>query len=169
MAIKNMRQIILIPILCYLALLVQFILFNVFGRWGDPHLLLLVVIFFNLFSGIRFSLWAAVCVGILQDCFGTMPFGTHIFAYVACAYLSTGVRRCCYERGSNISRIWMVFCVVTAHAVIMAAVHRMSFGELRWLDMWGSIWLPEFVATAAVTLFFFRGLMQLVIFFRSEA
>ncbi len=164
-----MRQIILIPVLCYLAFLVQFVLFNLFGRWGDPHLLLLVIIFFNLYTGIRFSLWAAVCAGILQDCFGTMPFGTHVFAYVACAYLSTAVRRYCYERGSDISKIWMVFCLVTAHAVIMAIVHRMSFEEVHWLEMWGSIWLPELLVTSVVALFVFRVLMQIVLWFRIEA
>ena len=56
-----MRQIFFIPIICYLAILVEFTLFNLFGRWGDPHVLLLVVIFFNLYSGIRYSIWAALC------------------------------------------------------------------------------------------------------------
>jgi len=147
-----MRQIILIPILCYLALLAEFTLFNLFGHQGDPQLLLLVIIFFNLYSGIRYSLWAAVCAGILQDCFGTMPFGTHVFIYIACAYLSTAVRRYCYERGSWVSKLWMVAVVVTARTLIMGLLHRMIFQEVRWLDVWGSIWFPEILATLVVTL-----------------
>ncbi|MBF0595125.1 MAG: rod shape-determining protein MreD [Candidatus Omnitrophica bacterium] len=156
-----MRQIILIPVICYLALLLEFTLYNLFGRWGDPHVLLLVVIFFNLYSGIRFSIWAALWAGAFKDCFSTMPFGTNIFVYVACAYLSLAVRRYCYERGSNISRIWMVLCVVTAHTVIMGFLHKMTFEEVSWLDVWRGIWLPEVAATAVVSVFVFDRLKAL--------
>ncbi len=153
-----MLQILLIPFVCYFALLVEFTLFNLFGRWGDPHLLLLVVIFFNLYSGIRFSLWAALWAGILKDCFSTMPFGTSIFAYVACAYVSLAVRKYCYERGSDMSRLWMVLCVVTTHTVIMGLLHKMIFEEVRWLDVWRSIWFPEIVVTSLVSLLIFDRL-----------
>ncbi|MBF0387098.1 MAG: rod shape-determining protein MreD [Candidatus Omnitrophica bacterium] len=151
----------LIPIICYLALLLEFTLFNLFGRWGDPHLLLLVVIFFNLYSGIRFSLWAALWAGMFKDCFSTMPFGTNIFAYVVCAYVSLAVRKYCYERGSDISRLWMVLCVVTTHTVVMGLTHKMTFEEVQWLDVWGSIWLPELVITAAVAILVFDRLRDL--------
>ncbi len=153
-----MRQILLIPFICYLALLVEFTLFNLFGRWGDPHILLLVVIFFNLYSGIRFSLWAALWAGILKDCFSTMPFGTNIFAYVVCAYVSLAVRKYCYERGSDISRVWMVLCVVTAHTAVMGLMHKMAFEEVQWFDVWGSIWFPELVITAVVSILVFDRL-----------
>ena len=63
-----MRQILVIPLLCYLFQLFEYCLFSLFGRWGDPHLMLLLVIFFNLYSGIRFSLWAALCGGIRPVC-----------------------------------------------------------------------------------------------------
>ena len=116
-----MLQVLLIPVICYLLLLVEFCLFNLFGRWGDPNLLLLAVIFFNLYSGIRFSLWAALWAGIFSDCFSTMPFGTHIFAYVACAYLSTFIRRTFYERGSDFSKLFMVLSVVNQISVKRSA------------------------------------------------
>ncbi|MEI6437872.1 MAG: rod shape-determining protein MreD [Candidatus Omnitrophota bacterium] len=153
-----MKQILLIPLICYLALLMEFTLFNLFGRWGDPHLLLLVVIFFNLYSGIRFSLWSALWAGVLKDCFSTMPFGTNIFAYVVCAFVSLAVRRYCYERGSNVSRVWMVFCVVTAYTVVMGLTHKMAFDDVQWLDVWGSLWLPEMLITGAVAIFVFDRL-----------
>jgi rod shape-determining protein MreD len=161
-----MQQILLIPLICYLAFLVEFVLFNLFGRWGDPHVLLLVVIFFNLYSGIRFSLWAALWAGVFTDCFSTMPFGTHIFAYVACAYLSTLIRRTCYERGNDLSKILMVFFIVTVHVVILGLVHQMVFEEIRWLDVWGSIWLPEVIATVVVALFVFEKLLWVARRFR---
>ncbi|NTV29847.1 MAG: rod shape-determining protein MreD [Candidatus Omnitrophica bacterium] len=154
-----MRQVLVIPVICYLALLGEFVLFNIFGRWGDPHLLLLVVIFFNLYSGIRFCLWAALWAGAFQDCFSTMPFGTHIFAYVACAYLSTFIRRTYYERGSDVSKLLMVFMVVTAHAFILGLVHQMVFCEVRWIEVWFDIWIPEMVTTVAVALYIFGKLL----------
>jgi rod shape-determining protein MreD len=159
--LTTIRQIIIIPVLCYAALLLQFILFNLFGRWGDPHLLLLVVIFFNLYSGIRFSLWAAVWAGILMDCFSTMPFGASTFVYVACAYVSLGVRKYCYERGSDLSRLWMVLCVVTAHTLIMGLLHQMTYEDVRWFDVWRSIWLPEVLTTGFVAIVVFGRLRDI--------
>jgi rod shape-determining protein MreD len=151
-------QVLIIPFICYLALLAEFCLFNLFGRWGDPNVLLLVVIFFNLYSGIRYSLWAALWAGVLKDCFSTMPFGTNVFAYVACAYLSTLIRRYSYERGSDLSKLWMVFVLIFVHTGIMGLLHNMIFDEVRWWDVWGTIWLPGVVTTLAATLFVFERL-----------
>jgi len=157
---EYLRQTIVIPILCYLALLIEFTLFNLFGRWGDPDLLLLIVIFFNLYSGIRFSLWAAVWAGLMMDCFSTMPFGTSIFVYVACAYISMAVRKYCYERGSNLSRLWMVVCVVTAHTLIMGLLHKMIFEEISWLEVVKTILVPQLIITGAVAIFVFDRLRE---------
>lgn len=156
-----MRQIFLIPVICYLALLVEFCLFNLFGRWGDPHLLLLVVIFFSLYSGIRFSLWAALWAGLLKDCFSTMPFGTHIFVYILIAYVAVFIRRTCYERGSDLSKLFMVSAVVTVHTLCMGILHHMVFEEVRWWDIWSAVWLPEWIATTMVALYVFRKLQSL--------
>ena len=153
-----MRQILAIPFLCYLSGLFEYCLLTLFGRWGDPHLTLLVVIFFNLYSGIRFSLWAAVCAGIWKDCFSTMPFGTHIFSYMVCACLSTFIRKHWYERGSSLSKLMMVFLLVSAHALIMTFLFKMVFEDVLWPDVLFSIWLPEVVVTMAVALFVFGRL-----------
>jgi rod shape-determining protein MreD len=150
-----MRQFLIIPLICYLAMLAEFSLFNVLGRWGDPHLLLLVVIFFNLYSGIRYSLWAALWAGVFKDCFSTMPFGTHVFAYIAMAYLSTFIRKNWYERGSDASKLLMVFLLVTAHTLLMGLLHHMVFEDVRWSDVWGGIWAPELITTMVVALFVF--------------
>jgi rod shape-determining protein MreD len=156
-----MRQIFIIPVICYLALLAEFCLFNLFGRWGDPHLLLLVVIFFNLYSGIRFSLWAALWAGLFKDCFSTMPFGTHIFVYIVAAYFSTFIRRTYYERGSDGSKLLMVSAVVTAHTLSMGMLYQMVFEEVKWWDVWSSVWFPEWVMTTLVALYVFGKLQSL--------
>ncbi len=152
------QQILIIPLLCYAAMLAEFICFNIFGRWGDPQILLLVVVFFNLYSGIRYSLLAAVCAGVLKDCFSTMPFGTYVFTFILCAIVSLLVRRFCYERGSDFSKLWMVFCVVTANTLVLGLLHQMTFEELVWRDVWGGVWLPELFATMLVAVFVFKRL-----------
>ena len=153
-----MNQILVISLLCFLFQLLEYCLFSLFGRWGDPHLMLILVIFFNLYSGIRFSLWTAVCGGAIKDCFSTMPFGTHIFSYMVCACLSTYIRQNWYERGSSASKLLMVFAVTSAHTLIMAFLYKMVFEDIRWLDVLGSVWLPEILATMIVALFVFERL-----------
>lgn len=153
-----MRQILIIPILCFVFQLLEYCLFSLFGRWGDPHLMLILVIFFNLYSGIRFSLWTALFGGALKDCFSTLPFGTHIFSYMVCACLSTYIRKNWYERGSSVSKLFMVFLLTVAHTLIMAFLYKMVFEEIRWQDVIGSVWLPEMLASMAVALFVFERL-----------
>ena len=55
-----MKRILVIALVCYLAFALEFLLYNFWGKWGKPELLILVVIFFNLYLGIRFSIIAAV-------------------------------------------------------------------------------------------------------------
>jgi rod shape-determining protein MreD len=156
-----MRQILIIPILCYVLQLMEYILFTLLGRWGEPHLLLLLVVFFILYSGIRYSLWAALCAGVLKDCFSTMPFGTHIFSYMVCACFATFIRKNWYERGSPVSKLFMVFLVSTAHAIIMAAVFKMVFEDIRFGDVVAGVWLPAMLSTMLVALFVFDRLRDL--------
>ena len=155
-----MRQILIIPILCYLFQLFEYCCFSLFGRWGDPHLMLLLVIFFYLYSGIRFSLWAALCAGIMKDCFSTMPFGTYIFSYMVCACLAVFIRKHWYERGSSLSKLMMVFLLTVVHALIMAFLFKMVFEDVQWLDVLRSVWIPEMLATMVVALFVFKRLLD---------
>ena len=161
-----MRQILIIPILCYLFQLLEYALFSLFGRWGDPHLMLILVIFFNLYSGIRFSLWTAACGGAFKDCFSTMPFGTHIFSYMVCACLSTFIRKNWYERGSPVSKLMMVLLVTTANTLIMAFIFKMVFEDISWWHVFAGIWLPEILASMAVALFVFDRLRALAVILR---
>jgi rod shape-determining protein MreD len=123
--------------------------------------MILLVIFFYLYSGIRFSLWAALCGGILKDCFSTMPFGAHIFSYMVCACAAMIIRRHWYERGSSFSKLMMVFLITTVHAMIMSFLFKMVFEDVRWRDVVLGVWLPEMLATMVVALFVFRRLLDL--------
>src|SRR5271167_4507660 len=107
-----MKRIAVIALVSYLAFALEFLLYNFWGPWGKPERLILVVIFFNLYLGIRFSIIAAVFCGIFKDSSGIAPFGTYVLVYIAGAYLTTCVRRYLYEPGSRFSRAVVTFFVV---------------------------------------------------------
>lgn len=161
-----MRQIFLIPLICYLSLLAEFGIADIVSPLWSPHLLLLVIIFFNLYSGIRFALWAAFCAGVLQDCFSTMYFGSYIFVYMLIAYISTFIRRYWYQRGSLFSKLLMVLLVEWLYIFVMGALHHMVFEEVIWKDVWLSVWFPEWVITTVVAFWFFAQLQKIAKLFR---
>ena len=93
-----MRRIIFVPVCVFLFFLIEFILFNMFGSWFMPNLLLLLVIYFNFSSGIRYSIFAAVLAGILKDCFSVDVFGLNIFYFCSLCVLNH-----CFK---EISSLW---------------------------------------------------------------
>src|ERR1035437_9714305 len=99
-----MKRILVIALVSYLAFALEFLLFNFWGHWGKPEILILVVILFNLYLGVRFGIIAADFCGIFKDVSGVAPFGTYILVYIAGCYLTTLVRRYLYEPGSRFSR-----------------------------------------------------------------
>src|SRR5208282_4082952 len=107
-----MKRVAIIALVCYLGYALEFVLYNFWGQWGKPELLILVVIFFNLYLGIRFSIIAAVFCGICKDASGVAPFGTYILVYITASYLTTFVRRYFYQPGSRFSRALVTFFVV---------------------------------------------------------
>ncbi len=115
-----MKRIVVIGLISYLAFALEFLLYNFWGPWGKPELLILVVIFFNLYLGIRFSIIAAVFCGIFKDASGVAPFGTYILVYITGAYLTTFVRRYLYQPGSRFSRGLVAFFVVVGCFIVQA-------------------------------------------------
>src|ERR1017187_468470 len=117
-----MKRILVIALISYLAFALEFLLYNFWGHWGKPELLILVVIFFNLYLGIRFSIIAAVFCGIFKDASGVAPFGTYILVYLTAAYVTTLVRRYLYQPGSRFSRAVVTFFVVIACFIVQATL-----------------------------------------------
>ena len=79
---------------------------------------------------------------------------------MVCACLAVFIRRHWYERGSSFSKLMMVALLVTAHTLIMAFLFKMVFEDVHWVDVLGSVWLPEMLATMVVALFMFRRLID---------
>ena len=121
-----MKRVAVIALVSYLAFALEFLLYNFWGQWGKPELLILVVVFFNLYLGIRFSIIAAVFCGLFKDASGLAPFGTYVMVYIAGAYLTTFVRKYLYEPGSRFSRIVVTFFVVVGCFIIEVMVSNMT-------------------------------------------
>ncbi|MDE2222454.1 MAG: rod shape-determining protein MreD [Candidatus Omnitrophica bacterium] len=166
-----MKRILVIALVSYMAFALEFLLYNFWdpwGRWLKPELLILVVIFFNLYLGIRFSIIAAFFCGLFKDTLGIAPFGTHIVVYLAASYLTTFVRRYIYQPGSRFSRIVVVFFVVLGCFIVQIILSNMNH-ELRLGGMLSFILLPQLVTTILAATYVFARLKDISIFFDLKA
>ncbi len=159
-----MKRIAVIILVCYLAFALEFLLYNFWGPWGKPELLMLTVIFFNLYLGIRFSIIAAIFCGILKDTLGLAPFGTHIIVYIAAGYLTTFVRRYLYQPGSKFSRAVVTFLVVTGAFIVQAVLTNMDH-EVHVARLLLYVLIPQLVTTMIAATYVFEQLRRVGVFF----
>lgn len=154
-----MKKILFIPLFIYAAFVVEYCLFNVFGAWFKPDLLLILVVFFNLYSGIRYSIYSAVVAGLIRDAVGIYPIGMHICVYIIAAYLTTYVRYNFYQPGSRLSRLWaVVFTLMSSFLVKWAMVQMI--GNVIEEGFWRYIFWPEFIITSLVATYVFEKLKK---------
>ncbi len=157
-----MRKIFFIAISTFLFFIFEFIFFNLFGRWLKPGLLVLLVVYFNLAFGVRYSLLAALFAGILKDSFGIHPFGLNIFSLILCAYLTTFIKRYLFHMGSSISRTLIVF-IVTSLNVFVLYVFNAMMGEMDLVPTFIFVLLPEVLTTSLIASFVFFQLKKCVL------
>lgn len=159
-----MKRVAVIALVSYLAFALEFLLYNFWGQWGKPELLILVVIFFNLYLGIRFSIIAAVFCGIFKDASGVAPFGTYILMYIAGAFMTTLVRRYLYEPGSRFSRAVVTFFVVVGCFIVQAVLsnmdHEVHLGELLFYLL-----VPQLLTTMVAATYVYGQLRNISNFF----
>ncbi len=154
------KRIGIIAFLSYLFFIVEVVLNDTFGVWVKPQLLLLLVVFWGLYSGIRYSIIAATFGGLIKDSYSILPFGTYLFVFIAAAYLTTIVRQNLYQPGSRFSRAVVAFFVLLATLIIQAMIYQMNY-EARWGELFFDIFLPQLVATMVVVTFVFHRLRNL--------
>jgi rod shape-determining protein MreD len=159
-----MKRIVVIGLVSYLGFALEFLLYNFWGEWGKPELLILVVIFFNLYLGIRFSIIAAVFCGILKDTSGIAPFGTYVLVYIAGAYLTTFVRRYLYQPGSRVSRALVTFFVVIGCFIVQVVLSNMDH-EARLSEQLFYLLVPQLLTTMIAATYVFERLKNISIFF----
>jgi len=146
----------------YLFFLIEFLLFNVFGRWGKPDLLLLLIIFYNLYLGIRYGLACAFFAGFLKDAFSPDILGTHIFLFMMSACLAILLRRNFYQPGSRLSRLMVTLGVVVSYVLAWSIVQSMVY-DVEWAGIFKHVLLPEVLTTMAAATFVFIKLKDIAI------
>ena len=159
-----MKRILVIGLVSYLAFALEFVLYNFWGEWGKPEILILVVIFFNLYLGIRFSIIAAIFCGIFKDASGAAPFGTYILVYLTAGYLTTFVRRYLYEPGSRFSRVVVTFCVLTGSFIVQVVLSNMNH-EVRLGESFVHLLVPQWVTTMIAATYVYERLKNISVFF----
>ena len=156
------KRVIAIAAVVYLFFIAEFVLYNTVGIWGKPELMVLAVIFCNLYWGIRYGIWAALIAGLLRDAFGIQPFGTYLFIYIAAAYLTTYIRKNIYQPGSRFSRAMAAFLVVTG-CFILEITLRLRQHEVRLPEAVCFILMPQLATTMVAATFIFQGLRNFVV------
>ena len=154
-----MRRIFFILIAVIIAFILESILAVYVQPWIRPNILLLLVVFFNLFRGIRYSLLTAFIAGFVRDSFTVHAFGIHIFSFVLCAYLTTFLKWYFYRTGSHSFRIAMVFLISCANVYIHGFLMLM-FIPFRLGEVFLNVFLPEVICTTAVTPMVFNYLKK---------
>ncbi len=157
-----MKKAFIIIVLTFLFFILEFLIFNIAGRWFMPNLLLLLVIFFNLYLGIRYSIFTAVCAGILKDSFCASAFGVNLVSFVVCAYMVTFLKRYIYHSGSKGSRLLLVFCIVLIN-VIVNYVLLIKFGTVNLFESVKYVLVPETITTLIVATTVFSYLKKCVL------
>ncbi len=159
-----MKRVAVIALVSYLAFALEFLLYNFWGPWGKPELLILAVIFFNLYLGIRFSIIAAVFGGLFKDSSGIAPFGTYILTYICGAYITTLVRRYVYQPGSRFSRL-VVTCLVVLGCFLVQVMLACMNHDLRWGQGLVFVLVPQMLTTMIAATYVFARLSLLSQFF----
>ena len=159
-----MRYIIFITGLVFLFFTVEFFLFNFVDELFLPNLLIILIVFFNFFLGIRYSLYTAFLSGLLKDSFSTMPFGVHLFSFIFLAYLTTLLKEYINYRESKFSQLVLIFCVMGGYLFVFYFLFSMSV-KVRWEEVFWNIWLPETIMTVGVSYYVLKGLKQCVLRF----
>ena len=157
-----MRRFFFIACLSFFFFLFELILFNYFGRWLKPNLLLLLVIYTNLAFGVRFSLVTALLAGLWKDSFTINVFGMNIFAFIFCSYMTTLIKRYLFHMGSSSSRVLIVLGVAIFYNLILFVLNSL-FSDFDFWQMFIYVLLPDVITTTLLTNFIFRSLRRCVL------
>ena len=156
-----MHKILIILMFVLVGFLIKFVLFNTIGGFFTPNVMLLLVVFFNLFWGIRHALVTAVWAGTLEDSFGAGPFGIHLFSLVVAAFATVLLKRTIYQAGSGSSRFILVL-IVSAINLFTQYILYLMLGSMDFFQLLRNLFIPEVLLTALSAYVVFRALKKCV-------
>ena len=145
--------------LVFVTFVVECVLAQVIGYWYIPNLLIILVVFFNLYRGTRYSLVAGVFAGLLKDSFSAGPFGLYTFAFIIAAFFTTLMKMYVYQPGSMVSRVLLVF-IVTVGYVTTYWLIQLMFTSLAFPSVFFHILVPEVGLTTLIAPVAFKKYRQ---------
>ncbi len=157
-----MGKVAVITFFVVVAFIIEFLLFHLFGRWATPNLELLMVMFFNMYFGIRYGLVTAVLAGIVRDSYSIGTPGVNVCSFIVAAYMNTVLKQYIYHMGSRLSRYILIFLIIIINAIAHYYLYRSLVGPLSPGQVFQFVFLPEVVVTLLVAPFVFEGLKKCV-------
>ena len=145
-----------------IAFIIEFLLFHLGGRWAVPDLELLLVMFFNMYFGIRYGLVTAVLAGTIRDSFSIGTLGVNVCSFIVAAYMTTILKQYIYHMGSRLSRYILIFIIIAINAVVHYYLYRMLVGPLHPGQVFRFVFLPQALLTLLVAPFVFEQLKKCV-------
>lgn len=147
------------------AFILELLLSRSLGAWGNPQLLILMVVFVSLYLGIRYAIVTALLAGLCRDAIGINPFGLNLVVYMSVAYGIVMVRRFLYQPGSRFSRAVMAFFGVLIQ--ILSTMILLSFDIMvDIVDMFYAVFFPSIITTIVVATPVFTVLKNVAQFMR---
>ncbi len=160
-----MKQVLTVIFVVYVFFLLELALYNNFGAWGKPELLVLAVVFFTLFLGIRLGIVTALVAGFLREGVAVVPLGTYFLIYLSVAYAITYVRRFLYQPGSRFSRAVMAF-FATVIAFLVQMILSSTRRDYPILELVADVLTVQLITTVVAATFVFTFLKRLSEFLR---
>lgn len=154
-----MRKILLVVVFTFLFYWLESLLFQLFGRIFVPHFLLLLVIFANLYFGIRYGLFAAVLAGLLKDSFGVGVFGMYTVSYILSSYFIVYIQRYFHRSGSAASHLLIVFLVCLFNIFVNSMIQLTQI-NINFRHLFQYILFPQVLSTFIVATYTFRQLRK---------
>ena len=159
-----MQKILIVVLLAVGCFIVEFLIFNLFGRIFLPNLSLILIMFINLSLGIRYGLFAAIISGVIKDSLDIGFFGSHTLSFVVCTFLAVYLQKHIYHRGSGLSRLILLGVMVLTDFLIQFFLNLMS-GEVPVAQAVRFIFVPEMLATLLLADFCFAQFKKCVLKF----
>ncbi|MCK5214876.1 MAG: rod shape-determining protein MreD [Candidatus Omnitrophica bacterium] len=149
----------IIAIFTIVCFIIEAVWVDVLGVLFKPNLLIILIIFFNLFRGIRYGLITALFAGLLADSFSVKPFGINIFSFVICAYMATVIKMYVYQVGSVVSRVLMVFFVTLINILVLYFLNVM-ISPIAFSEAFMCVLIPQTVMTVLIAPYAFEKFKQ---------
>lgn len=128
------------------------LVFHFFGYFFKPNLLLLLIMFFNFYFGIRYGILSAVLAGALKDSFSAQFFGMNCFAFIVCAYAAVILKRYFFHMSISSFRLLLIFSTVIIYNLSFFFL-SLRFVPLSAGEMLRFVLIPELISTLMITPF----------------